>query len=130
MIIVDASVLCAILLDEPERDQFVDLLTRGSNPLISPVNYWEALVSMERRLGDSGAAHVERLCERANVRVAAMGQADTALVFNAWRSFGKGRHPAALNLGDCFAYALAKSRGMPLLFKGDDFPKTDVRSAL
>mgnify|MGYP003385527919 CR=1 FL=1 len=130
MIIVDASVICAIMLGEPDRGRLLEVLTRDPDPLISPVNRWEALVSLERRFGDGTATSVELLFARSNIRVAGLAAAEAEAAFDAWRNFGKGRHPAGLNLGDCFAYALAKSRDLPLLFKGDDFAKTDVRSAM
>lgn len=127
--IVDASALCAILFHEPEREQFINALGRASAPLISPIQLWEASVSAEVRRGD-GFAVTQQLIAQARIGVAGIGAREAALAFEAWNRFGKNRHPAGLNLGDCFAYALAKSRDLPLLYKGDDFPRTDVTPAL
>ena len=131
MIAVDASAICAIAFGEPERDDIIAVLEAADGVLVSPVNRWEAFVSVQRRRpGVAGERIVENILTRAGIVVAEIGVAEAATAFEAWRAFGKGRHPAALNLGDCFAYALAKSRDLPLLYKGNDFPKTDVRSAL
>ncbi len=130
MIVVDASAICAMVLGEPERDRFGSLIAQSRLSLISPLQVWEAAVTISRRTGDDGMGEVERTCARLGVQVATLGASETRLAFEAWRTFGKGRHPARLNLGDCFAYALAKSRDLPLLFKGGDFAMTDIRSAL
>ncbi len=131
MIAVDASAICAIVFGEPERAAFLAALEAADNALISPVNRWEAAVSVHRRRpGVAGERVVQDILTRAGIGVADIGAAEAEAAFDAWRNFGKGRHPAGLNLGDCFAYALAKSRDLPLLFKGDDFAKTDVRSAM
>ena len=131
MIVVDASAICAIAFGEPERADFMAALRAADGALVSPVNRWEASVSVEnRRPGIAGERVVQDILTRGGIVVAEMGAAEAGAAFEAWRMFGKGRHPAGLNLGDCFAYALASTRNLPLLFKGDDFPKTDVRSAL
>ena len=130
MIVVDASAICAIVLAEPERSDFLECLVLAEQRIISPVNCWEAMISVAKRNGDATADLVLRLIEAADIRIASIGSAETALAFEAWKLYGKGRHPAKLNLGDCFAYGLAKSRNLPLLFKGADFAMTDVRSAL
>ena len=127
--IVDASVICAIILDEPERFKFSEILVNRTGALASPVQIWEAGVTLTRRLEREAMDEVEQLCSELGVQTATLGKAETQAAFDAWRRYGKGRHPAQLNLGDCFAYGLAKSRDLPLLFKGADFAKTDVRSA-
>ena len=131
MIVVDASAICAIIFDEPERAQFLAVLREADSALVSPVNRWEAAVSIQHCRPDVAADRVvQDILARAGIAVADIGADEAGVAFHAWRTFGKGRHPAGLNLGDCFAYALASTRNLPLLFKGDDFPKTDVRSAL
>ena len=132
MIVVDASAVCAIVFGEADRQTYVDVLRRDTEgAVISPVNRWEATVTIARRRVSQDAEQTLRdLFRRTGISVAEIGAVEADLAFGAWRNFGKGRHPARLNLGDCFAYALAMSRGLPLLYKGDDFAKTDVRSAL
>ena len=127
--IVDASALCAILFYEPERDRFIDVIGRASTLLISPIQLWETSVSLEQRR-NNGFAATEQFVVQARIGVASIGGREAAIAFEAWERFGKRRHPAGLNLGDCFAYALSKSRNMPLLYKGDDFSRTDVTPAL
>ncbi len=127
--IVDASALCAILFNEPEREAFSQAVSAADTAFISPLQVWEAAVSAHARRGE-GAVAVERLIGRFRIAVADIGAREAALALDAWSRFGKGRHPASLNLGDCFAYALARSRNLPLLYKGNDFALTDVPSAL
>lgn len=114
---------------EPERSNFADIIARSGLALVSPVQVWEASVSIQARLPGDGMTYIDQMRARLPIEVAPIGEIEAGLAFDAWRRFGKGRHAAALNLGDCFAYALAKSRDLPLLFKGDDFALTDVRSA-
>ena len=128
--IVDASAVCAIAFGEPERELFVEAIKDHRLALITPVQVWEAAVSISNRLSLDGISQVDRLLTTLGVEVAPIGQAETFAAFDVWRRFGRGRHPAGLNLGDCFAYALAKTRDLPLLYKGEDFAKTDIRAAL
>lgn len=129
LIVVDTSALAAIALEEPECNSFIDVLEAANHIQISPMNYVEAgVVLVGRRVFPSREAFDEWLATY-RVRVAPETVID-ALALDAYLKFGKGRHPAKLNLADCFAYALAKALDAPLLFKGDDFPLTDVRSAL
>lgn len=129
--IVDASAILAILLGEKERADFeVELARNAGSTLISGVNYWEVEARL-RSLGlTSLVGEFERLMQRAEIGLAIIDHDQTRLACEAHAQFGKGRHPAKLNLGDCFAYALAKSRGETLLFKGDDFRQTDVEPAI
>lgn len=128
-IVVDTSALVAIALEEPECDPFIDVLEAANDVRISPMNYVEAgVVLVGQRVFPSREAFDAWLAAY-RVRVAAAPLIDT-LALDAYLKFGKGRHPAKLNLADCFAYALAKALDAPLLYKGDDFPLTDVRSAL
>jgi ribonuclease VapC len=128
MIGVDASALVAIYLAEPERRQFIRTIRLTSGALVSPVNAWEALVRAHAVNGDPGRLRMERLIEKLKIQIVSIDNDTTRHAVDAFVRFGK-RTPAKLNMGDCFAYALAKARGAPLLFKGDDFAKTDVRAA-
>lgn len=127
MIVVDASALLAIHLAEPERDAFTDKIVRASS-VMSPVNAWEAFVRAEAIDGLTGRDKVERLLGTLGIQVVAIDAETARIAADAFARFGK-RTPAKLNLGDCFAYALAKQRGAPLLFKGGDFAQTDVAAA-
>lgn len=128
MIVLDASALLAIHLREAERAEFLAILEREP-AVISPVNHWETLVRVHREQGPEGILRLERLMERLEVSVATISAADSHRAYEAFVRFGKGVG-GPLNLGDCFAYALAEREGDGLLFKGDDFPKTDIKPAL
>jgi ribonuclease VapC len=128
LIAVDASAILAIYLKEPEAERFRDVLSdRGG--VISPVNHWEVLARAYVDAGEAGVAAVEDLIDALDIEVATISASHSRAAALAFQRFGK-RAAAGLNLGDCFAYALAESEGDGLLFKGDDFPKTDVKSAL
>jgi len=129
LIVVDTSALVAIAEREPEKQQFLSVLDRSKVSYLSPINYVETGVVLIQRLLMADAAEVVDwlsglgVTQREDVELGAAALA-------AYLQFGKGRHPAQLNLADCFAYALAKQLGLPLLYKGDDFAKTDIRSAI
>ena len=129
MIVVDASAILAIVLKEPEAERLEAALVAAGEGLMSPVNYWEVLTRAWGQFGAAGPVAAKAVMSRLDVRVADIGsdQADEAAL--AFERFGK-RGGGRLNLGDCFAYALADREGDGLLFKGDDFPKTDVKSVL
>ncbi len=128
MMVVDASAIVAILLNEPEREQFYEMLL-ATPAVLSPVGYWEAAVRVGGVLGPDGRKKMDTLLEHLSVVVMpATGQTANVAV-EAQKRFGK-RTSAKLNLGDCFAYALAREQNAPLLYKGDDFGRTDVVSAL
>jgi ribonuclease VapC len=129
-VIVDTSAIMAILQKEPEAPAFGAALTEGARIAISAATLVELCVVAESRAGAAVWAEVEALMADAAIEVAPFTAEQAALAREGWRRFGKGRHPAGLNLGDCFAYALAQERGEPLLFKGGDFALTDVRRAL
>ena len=97
--------------------------------LLSAVTRVELTCVIEGRKGDAGRADLERLLHQGAFEVVSVTQQQTEIAIDGFRRFGKGRHPAGLNIGDCFSYALAIATGHPLLFKGDDFIHTDVRSA-
>ncbi|WP_157017577.1 type II toxin-antitoxin system VapC family toxin [Mesorhizobium xinjiangense] len=128
--IVDASALLAILLDEPERKHFRAVIARSSPVEISPVNYLEVCLRIDRGSMPEASEMLEPLMGKLGMGIATVGPEQAQLARGAFKKFGKGNHKARLNLGDCFAYALAKARGEPLLFKGDDFRHTDVEAAL
>lgn len=128
MIAVDASAVLAILFEEPEARTFRKLLT-AKGGVMSPVNHWEVLVRARVELGETGPAEAEALLESLMITVAPATADDSRSAARAFERFGK-RSAARLNLGDCFAYALAEIEGDGLLFKGDDFPKTDVKAML
>jgi ribonuclease VapC len=128
-VVLDTSALLAVLLGEPERDRFVALLAEADDPLISAATLVEAAIVMQVRTGDDGVAHLDALLAAAAVRCVALDSAQAHLARDAFARFGKGRASAALNLGDCFSYALARAMNRPLLFKGDDFAQTDVTPA-
>jgi len=128
VIVVDASAVLAVYFGEPERSGFLEIL-ETSSCVISPVNHWEILARVQREHGSDGVLRVEALLAKFAIKVATVGAAESRAAHQAFARFGKGCG-GPLNLGDCFAYALAQSEGDGLLFKGDDFPKTDVKSAL
>ena len=124
---VDASALLAILLNEPEAEQYQEKLLTAANLWISPVNWWEVQVIMQSHHGSVGATKSSNWMERMGIVVAPVTLMETQIAFSAFAKY-RGR-PARLNMGDCFAYALAQSMEVPLLYKGDDFKQTDVQSA-
>lgn len=128
--IVETSAVVAIVLGEPDAERFVDALTVPALRLISAANLVEAGIVVEARQGPDAARDLALLLETIAIAVEPVDAEQARLAVDAWRRFGKGRHPAGLNLGDCFAYALARHRGEPLLFKGNDFAQTDVTSVL
>lgn len=127
--VLDTSAILAILFDEPERQSFVARIADAPRRLISSATVLESSIVVEARRGESAGRELDLLLHRAVVQTVAPDDEQTQLARAAWRRFGKGRHPAGLNFGDVFAYALAKATGEPLLFKGDDFSQTDVASA-
>ncbi len=128
--VVDSSAVLAILFNEPERDLFSDALAAGRVRLMSSVNVLETAVVISSRKGPRGARELDLLLHRAEFEVVSFTADHFRFARDAYERYGKGRHPAGLNLGDCCAYALARHTGHPLLFKGDDFPRTDVARAL
>lgn len=127
--VVDTSAVLAILQLESEAESFATLIEEASTRLISSVSVLEAGIITEVRKGKSGAQELDTFLHEAGLTVQAFDAEQADLARDAYRRFGKGRHEAALNLGDCAAYALAKLSGEPLLYKGNDFPRTDVVAA-
>ena len=124
--VIDTSALLAIFLAEPERKQFLKLITEAETRLISVANALEIGIVLEARRGEAAGREFDLFLNHARVEMVAVDTEQVEVARAAWRRYGKGRHPAALNFGDCFAYALAKVFGEPLLAKGDDFLRTDV----
>jgi ribonuclease VapC len=127
--VVDTSALIAILLGEPEAQRLAETLASADRPGLSATNWLEAMIVIRARLGAAGTRALLDLIATANIVVEPADRALAQRAFDAWIRFGKGRHRAGLNYGDCFAYALAMQQNQPLLFKGDDFGRTDVRAA-
>ena len=130
-VVVDSSVLIALLLGEPERDAFHRALLRNE-PVMSIANLTEATLVARHRIGDRGIAEIDLYVATYRIRIEPITTQDFPLLRQAMLDFGKGRRraPAVLNFGDLFAYALARRLGLPLLYKGDDFARTDVVAAL
>lgn len=126
--VIDTSAIAAILFDEPERTDFISKIERATIRLISAPTLLECQIVVEARKGELGRAELELFVYESALNVVPFNQAQVNFAGLAWQRYGKGRHPAGLNYGDCFAYALAKATGEPLLFKGLDFSQTDIES--
>jgi ribonuclease VapC len=124
--VLDTSALLAVLLNESEAPAFRLAIEADPVRLLSAANLVETSIVIEARVGEAGGRELDLLLHKAAIEVVAVGAEQADLARHAYRQFGKGRHAAGLNCGDCFAYALAQTTGEPLLFKGDDFSKTDV----
>ncbi|MBA4748085.1 MAG: type II toxin-antitoxin system VapC family toxin [Sphingopyxis sp.] len=130
MIVCDSSPLASILLGEPDAHNFLSILARSDRLLIGAPNKLEVSMVMGGRYGPDGIVELNLLIEANDIEVVSWTSELADAAAEAFLRFGKGRHPAKLNFGDCMAYALAKSLDAPLLYKGDDFARTDIRSAL
>lgn len=129
---VDASALTAILSEESDAYELLARLQKAQERTTSPLAIWETVLAVARNLGlEIRDAHqaVEQFLRLAEIEVVAVPPEARALAIEAYDRFGKSRHPAALNFGDCFAYACARHARVPLLYKGDDFPRTDIETA-
>jgi ribonuclease VapC len=124
--VIDTSALIAILLNEQETERFALAIAAAPSRLISAVSALEAAIVIEAKKGATGSQLLDELLVAAQVEIVAFDESQYALARDAYSRFGKGRHPAALNFGDCCAYALARQAGEALLFKGQDFSATDV----
>lgn len=128
--IVDTSAILAILMDEDERPRFTAAISDAAEAAISAGTLLETAIVVEARYGAEGGQLLDLLLERASMEIVPVDAQQVRLAQEGYRRFGKGRHPAGLNFGDCFAYALARHRRQRLLFKGDDFPRTDIVAAI
>jgi ribonuclease VapC len=126
VIVVDSSIIVAIIREESDAAIWVDVLDKTPHVFMSVISYVETNMVIAGRWSDARLGRVDATLKALHVRVVpvTLNQGNVALA--AFLRFGRGRHSAGLNIGDCFAYALAKSRDLPLLFKGDDFAKTDI----
>jgi ribonuclease VapC len=125
-VILDASALIAIALDEPERELFVAKINQADSVAIGASTLVEAGIVLSARTGQDASAVLVELLAAADTVVVDFGQHHWRVAISAWGRFGKGRHPAGLNFGDCLTYATALVAGEPLLAKGDDFTRTDI----
>jgi ribonuclease VapC len=131
MIAVDTSVLVAILLDEPERDEFIRFIAQWKPAHLSAVSLQEAGMILRSRRGTDGVKALFDLTAALQIQIVAYDEPQARLAIDAFGHYGKGRHSKArLNMGDCASYALAKSLNIPLMFKGEDFKATDIVAAV
>lgn len=133
MIFVDASALTAVMGSEPMAERILDCLDSDAVCFTSPVAVYETALAVARIANysvEEALSEVRDLVTRAGISVDALDDAHAAAALSAFAKFGKGRHPAGLNMGDCFAYACTKIRDAAILFVGDDFSRTDLRDAL
>jgi ribonuclease VapC len=124
--VIDTSAIVAIALNEPDAAELEVRIADDPVRLISAAAVLEATIVLETRLGDAGGREFDLWLLKIGAEIVPVDAEQADAARRAWRRFGKGRHAAALNYGDCFSYALALTRGEPLLFKGEDFAKTDV----
>ncbi len=124
--VIDTSAIVAIALNELDAAELEVRIADDPVRLISAATVLEATIVLETRLGDAGGREFDLWLLKIGVEIVPVDAEQADAARRAWRRFGKGRHAAALNYGDCFSYALALTRGEPLLFKGEDFAKTDV----
>ena len=127
--IVDTSAIIAILRDEPDAASFAEAIAKASRRSLSAANFVESAAVIDGSNDPIASRRFDDLLHEAQFVIEPVTEVQARVARDAYRDFGKGRHPAGLNFGDCFAYALARASGEPLLFKGDDFKHTDVESA-
>lgn len=127
--VIDTSARLAILQDEPERRSFNEAIEAAESRVMSVANYVEVSIVVESRHGAEGLRELDRFVDRAGIELVGVDLGQGKIARDAFSRFGRGRHSAALNFGDCFAYALARILAEPLLFKGDDFSKTDLATS-
>jgi ribonuclease VapC len=127
--VIDTSAIVAIALNEPEAPSYEQRIANDAVRLISAATVLEAAMVIETRLGDAGGSELDLWLHKAGVEIVAVEPEHADQARRAWRRYGKGRHPANLNFGDCFSYALAALTGEPLLYKGNDFSQTDIQAA-
>lgn len=128
--IIDSSALLAILNREPDAGLYETAIAAATPCRMSAANFLESAIVVESRGGSEAGNELDAFLDTAEIEIAPVTGEHAAAARQAWRRFGKGRHRAALNFGDCFAYALAQTAREPLLYKGDDFARTDIPAAL
>ena len=130
MIVIDSSALIAILRREPEADLFLQIIATAERCLLSAVSLLETSMVLAGRIGDATSwTELDGLIARAGIQVVAQDAELAKAAREAFLRYGRGRHPAALNLGDCASSAIAEHHNLPLLFMGGDFSRTDLRAA-
>ena len=127
--ILDTSALLAVLFDEVDADHYEHTINDAMTCRMSVANYLEAILVIESRLGEEGGRELDNYLAAAEIGLVSVTPEQVQAARLAWRKFGKDNHFAGLNFGDCFAYALSEVTGEPLLYKGEDFARTDVESA-
>jgi ribonuclease VapC len=130
LMVIDTSAIVSIIFAEPDAEQMATAIDAADQRLVSAATALEASVVIESEMDDTGRIELDLLIYRARIEIVPFSADQFEIARRAYRVYGRGRHPAGLNLGDCFSYALSKSTGYPLLFKGDDFRQTDVVAAL
>jgi len=125
-VVIDTSAVVAILGMEREAARLAEAIEADANRLMSAATLVETGLVIESRYGAAGGRELDVLVAKAGLSIEPVTAEQADVAREAWRRYGKGRHSAALNFGDCFSYALARTTGEPLLFKGDDFTQTDV----
>jgi len=127
--VIDTSALIAILQGEPESEALARAIAADSRRLLSAFSAVEAHIVITARKGEAGGRELDLLLHRCQIETVAFNADQAELARKGWLSYGKGRHPASLNIGDCCSYGLAKYSGEPILFVGDDFQQTDLQAA-
>ena len=128
--VIDTSAVVAILFDEEDQDKYSAAIARASIRLVSAVTRVELSFAIKGRKHNPGRERLDRFFAMTATDVVAVTPQQAMIAIDAFRAYGKGRHKAGLNIGDCFSYALARATGHPLLFKGNDFALTDIRAAV
>ena len=128
--VIDTSALIAVMTGEPDAAHYESAIKRDARRLMSAASILEATIVLEKRFGEEGPRELDELLRRLPIEAVSFDGDQLEWARYAYHTYGRGRHPASLNFGDCLSYALAKTTGEKLLFKGSDFSRTDVRSAL
>ena len=126
--IVDSSAVLAVLLQEPDAEHYNEVILAAARLSMSSANFLESAIVIESRFGEAGGENLDAYAHRAGIELVPVTAEHAQAARRAWRRYGKGNHPAGLNFGDCFAYALAETMREPLLYKGDDFALTDIEA--
>ncbi|RIK37360.1 MAG: hypothetical protein DCC55_24585 [Chloroflexi bacterium] len=127
--VIDSSAILALLSNEPEAVRFAEVIAAADRRLMSAASLLETAIVIEARHGPAGSQKLDELIATAQILIEPVTIEQITVARLAYRTYGKGRHPAGLNFGDCFAYALAKLMDEPLLYKGNDFSQTDIQVA-
>lgn len=128
--IIDTSAIIAILFNETDAKKYAQAIAQADSCRVSAATFVELAIVVEAQTKNSGSRQLDAFLRRAGITIDPVTEEQAHIARQAFTDFGKGRHPAGLNYGDCFSYALAKASGEPLLFKGNDFKKTDIASAI